>query len=180
MFDEILKTECNLQNLTRNCRIKNLDDFEREEADTKSRTFKCKEEEFKCARKRNDHMLHYEQVFRNVSERREIKCCSVLMKHLGEQGEQVIILQMDQRLKIKNISYVPGQICCQCKYLVKDTDSEFTECQTPRKKFQSIGISPVNLHTFTKTLKSNILEVQKVQADGLNNSESYSYDKNHM
>ena len=82
MFDEILKTECNLQHLTGNCRIKNLDDFEREEADTKSRTFKCKEEEFKCARKRNDHMLHYEQVFRNVSERRESKCCAVLMKHL--------------------------------------------------------------------------------------------------
>ena len=125
-------------------------------------------------------MLHYEQVFRNVSERRESKCCAVLMKHLGEQGEQVIILEMDRRLKIKNISYVPGQICCQCKYLVKDTDSEFTKCQTPRKKFQSIGISPVNLHAFTKTLKSNILEVQKVQADGLNNSESYSYDKNDM
>ena len=28
-----LKTECNLQHLTRNCRIKNLDDFERDEAD---------------------------------------------------------------------------------------------------------------------------------------------------
>ena len=26
-FEEILKTECNLQHLTRNCRIKNLDDF---------------------------------------------------------------------------------------------------------------------------------------------------------
>ena len=93
----------------------------------------------------------------------------------------MIILQIDQRLKIKNISDVLGQIsCCQCKYLVKDTDSEFTECQTPRKKFQSIGISPVSLHAFTKTLKSNILEVQKVQADGSNNSESYSYDKNYM
>ena len=32
-FDRILKTECNLQHLTRNCRIKNLDDFERDEAD---------------------------------------------------------------------------------------------------------------------------------------------------
>ena len=29
----ILKTECNLQHLTRNFRIKNLDDFERSEAD---------------------------------------------------------------------------------------------------------------------------------------------------
>ena len=32
-FDRILKTECNLQYFTRNCRIKNLDDFERDEAD---------------------------------------------------------------------------------------------------------------------------------------------------
>ena len=28
---------------------------------------------------------------------------------------------------------------------IKDTDNEFTECQTPRKKLQSIGISPVSL-----------------------------------
>ena len=32
-FDRILKTECNLQHFTRNCRIKSLDDFERDEAD---------------------------------------------------------------------------------------------------------------------------------------------------
>ena len=32
-FEGILKTKCNLQYLTRNCRIKNLDDFERDEAD---------------------------------------------------------------------------------------------------------------------------------------------------
>ena len=88
---------------------------------------------------------------------------------------------MDQRLKTKNISDVPGQIsCCQCKYLVKDTDNEFTECQTPRKKFQSTGISPVSLHAFTKTLKSNILEGQKVEVDGVNNSGSDSYDENNM
>ena len=52
---------------------------------------------------------------------------------------------MGQQLKTKNIGDVPGQISCQCKYLVKDTDNEFTKCQTPRKKFQSIGISPVSL-----------------------------------
>ena len=33
-FDRILKTECNLQHFTRNCRIKNFDDFERDETDT--------------------------------------------------------------------------------------------------------------------------------------------------
>ena len=32
-FEGILKTECNLQHLTITCRIKNLDDFERDEAD---------------------------------------------------------------------------------------------------------------------------------------------------
>ena len=32
-FDRILKTECNLEHFSRNCRIKNLDDFEPDEAD---------------------------------------------------------------------------------------------------------------------------------------------------
>ena len=32
-FNRILKTEYNLQHFTRNCRIKNLDDLERNEAD---------------------------------------------------------------------------------------------------------------------------------------------------
>ena len=32
-FVRILKTECNLEHFTRNCRIQNLDDFERDEAD---------------------------------------------------------------------------------------------------------------------------------------------------
>ena len=60
-----------------------------------SRTFKCEGE-------RNDHMLHYEQVFGNVFERRESKCCTVLMKHRRNvKGEQVIILQMDQTKKQK-------------------------------------------------------------------------------
>ena len=59
-------------------------------------------------------------------------------------------------------------------------DNEFTECQTPRKKLQSIGISPVSLHAFMKTLKSNISEAYKVQVDCLKDSESDSYDKNDM
>ena len=32
-FDRILKTQSNLQHFPRNCRIKNLDDFARDEAD---------------------------------------------------------------------------------------------------------------------------------------------------
>ena len=62
-------------------------------------------------------MLNYEQVLGDVSERTESKCCAVLMKHRRKvKGEQVIILQMDQQLKTKNISDVSGQLfCCQCK-----------------------------------------------------------------
>ena len=43
-FDRILKTECNLQHFTRNCKIKNLDDFERDEANAqlwRAGIFKC-------------------------------------------------------------------------------------------------------------------------------------------
>ena len=100
-FDRTLKTECNLQHFTRNCRIKNLNDFERDEANVY-----CGER-----RERNDHMLQSH--------------CT------------------DDQDKIQSVT---------------DTDNEFTECQTPRKKLQSIGISPVSLHAFMKTLKSNILE----------------------
>ena len=41
---------------------------------------------------------------------------------------------------------------------VTDTNNEFTECQTPRKKLRSIGISPVILHAFMETSKGNISE----------------------
>ena len=41
---------------------------------------------------------------------------------------------------------------------VKGTDNEFSECQLPNKKLQSIGISPVSSHAFMKTFKSNISE----------------------
>ena len=68
-------------------------------------------------------MLHYEQVFGNDLERRESACRAVLMKHCHKvKGEQVIILQMDQQLKTKNISDVSGQLfCCQCldKFLLE-------------------------------------------------------------
>ena len=70
---------------------------------------------FKCEGEMNGYMLHYEQVFGNVFERRDSKCYAVLMKHRQKvKGEQVIILQMDQQLKTKNISDVSGQLfCCQ-------------------------------------------------------------------
>ena len=62
-----------------------------------------------------------------------------------------------------------------------DTDNGFTECQTPRKQLQSIGISSASLHAIMKTLKSNTsAEPYKVQVDCLKDSESDSYDKNEM
>ena len=45
-------------------------------------------------------MLHYEQVFGNVFDRRESECYAVLVKHRRKvKGEQVLI--MDQQLKPK-------------------------------------------------------------------------------
>ena len=71
---------------------------------------------------------------------------------------------------------------------------EFTKCQTPSKKLQSIAISSVSLlavpqdsrianakmklDKFINTIKSNMSEAYKVQADCLEDSESY--DKNDM
>ena len=118
-FDRILKTECNLQHFTRNCRIKNLDDFERDEADAylrRARLLNVMEK----------GMLHYEQVFGNVFERRESKCCAVLMKHRCKvKGEQMMTLQMAQQLKTKNINDLPAQLFChQCKAkFLLETDS---------------------------------------------------------
>ena len=71
----------------------------------------------KCQGERNDYMLHYEQVFGNVFQRRESKCCAVLMKHRCKgKCEPVITLQMAQQLKTNNINVVPRQLYCrQCK-----------------------------------------------------------------
>ena len=91
---------------------------------------------------------------------------------------------MAQQLKTKKFNVLPGQLFCrfddQDKFqtVTDTTDNGFTECQ--RKQLQSIGISPVSLHTFMKILKSNILEACKVQVDCLKGSESDSYDKNYI
>ena len=142
-------------------------------------------------------MLHYEQVFNNVFQRRESKCCgAVLMKHCCKvKGEQVITLQIAQQLKTIKIFmhqdncfvasvklyFCQRQTHCiddQDKFQsVTDTENGFTECQTQRKQFQSIGISSASLQVFIKTLKSNISEVYKVQLDCLKDSGSDSYDK---
>ena len=62
-------------------------------------------------------MLQFERVFRNAFEKRDNKCCAVLMKHRCKvKGEQLITLPMDQRLTTENINVVPGQLfSCRCK-----------------------------------------------------------------
>ena len=71
-------------------------------------------------------MLHYQQMFSNVFERRETKYYAVLMKHCCKvKGEQVITLQMAQQLKTKNINVVPGKLFshqCKAKFML-ETDS---------------------------------------------------------
>ena len=121
-FDRVLKTECNLQHFTRNCRIKNLDDFERDEAEA----YFWRVVLLNLKEKGMTIMLHYEQVFGNVFERTESKCCAVLMKHRRKvKVEQMTTLQMAQQLKTKNINVVPGQLFCrQCKAkFLLETDS---------------------------------------------------------
>ena len=68
-------------------------------------------------------MLHYEQMFGNVFDRKESKCCGVLMKHCHKvKGEQVITVSMAQQLKYKNINIVPGYLFyrqCKVKFLLE-------------------------------------------------------------
>ena len=83
--------------------VDDLDDLERDEVDAYLWRVELWRVELECEGERNDHMLHYEQVFCNVFERMESKCCAVLMKHRRKvKGEQVITLQMAQQLKTKN------------------------------------------------------------------------------
>ena len=92
---------------------------------------------------------------------------------------------MAQQLKTKNINVVPGPLfcrLCKAKFLHQDRLTvlmikmrfsllqilnELTEFHIRRKKLQSIGISPVSLHAFKKTLKSDISKAYKVQVDCL-------------
>ena len=70
---------------------------------------------------------------------------------------------------------------------VTDAGNEFTECQTPRKKLQSIGISPICLHAVPQhskatnaNMKLDISEAYKVQVECLQDSKSDSFEKNDM
>ena len=65
-------------------------------------------------------------MFGNVSERREIKYCAVLMEDRRKvKDEKMITLQKVQQLKTKNTNIVPGQLFCRqrkAKFLL-ETDS---------------------------------------------------------
>ena len=138
------------------------------------------------------------------------------MKHRRKvNGEQKITLQIVQQLKTKIINFKPEQLFCRlwkAKFLletqthcidgddnvqfVTDSDNEFTQYQTARKKLQSTGISPVSSHALPQhnritdvklkldevmnTIKSDISEGYKVQDDCLEDSESDSYGKSDM
>ena len=68
----------------------------------------------------NYHTLNYKKVFGNIFETRECKYCAALMKHYRKvKGEQVIILQMAQQVKTKNINVVLGQLFCKNKILLE-------------------------------------------------------------
>ena len=82
---------------------------------------------FKYEGQRNDHILHYEQVFGNVFKRKESKCCAVLMKHCRKlEGEQV---------KFQSVT---------------DTDNEFTECKIQGKNSNQLAF---HLSTYTQLRK---------------------------
>ena len=141
-----------------------------------SRTFKCEGERY-------DHILHYQQVFGNAFERRESKCCVILVKNRWK-GKQVIILQIAQQIKTKNINVVPQQLFC-CQYKAKfllEIDSlhwwsrQLSICYRHWQRILWMSNTkrkpPMNWH-FTWQLKriyENFKEAYKVQIDCLKDS----------
>ena len=84
-FGRILKTECSSLHFTINCGIKNLDDFEADEADM----YLWRAGHLNMKWKGMTICYHREQVFGNVFARRESNCCGVLTKHCRKvKGDQ--------------------------------------------------------------------------------------------
>ena len=114
-FDRILITVCSLQRFTRNCGIKNLDDFETDEADARAGLLNVKEQGIIICYIMN-------------------RCLVMLLRGGKVNVEQYwwnialklkITLQMAQQLKTKNFNVVPGQIFfrqCKVEFLL-ETDS---------------------------------------------------------
>ena len=97
-----------------------------------------------------------------------------LSKLLSNQKQKILLYQVNYFVIGVKPNFFWLQTNCiddQDKvYSVTDTDNKFTDCQKTGKNLQSIGISLVSLHSFMETLKSNILEVSKVQVDCLKDS----------
>ena len=122
-FDSILKTERNLQHITRNCIIKNLDDFEKDETDDwRAALLNVKEKGITLWTLCYIMSRCLVMFLRGESS----KCSAVLMKHPWKvKGEQVVTLQMAHQLKTKNINVAPEQQFfrqCKAKVLL-ETDS---------------------------------------------------------
>ena len=119
-FDRILKTECNCQHFIRNCRIKNLDDIDRDEIDAyswRAGLLNVKEKVMFICYIMNSCLVMF---------LRGGKCYAVLMKHHHRvKGEKRITLRIAQQPKTKNINVVPEQLFCrQCKAkFLLNTDS---------------------------------------------------------
>ena len=78
VFDRILKTECDLQHFTRNCKIKNLDDFERDEADAylqRAGLLNVRKKEMAICYIMNRCLVMF------LRRGKESKYCGVLMEH---------------------------------------------------------------------------------------------------
>ena len=103
-FDIILKTECNLQHFTRNNRIKNLDDFEKDETDAhlwRAGFLNVKEKEMTICYIMNSCLVMFLRG-EKVNARRVDETYGKI------KGEKVITLLMAQQLKTENINVVPG------------------------------------------------------------------------
>ena len=121
-FDRILKTECDFQHFTRNCRIKNLDDFERDEVEA----YLWREGLLNMKEKGMAICYIMKRCLVMFLRGGKSKCCAVLMKHCRNvKGEQMTTLQMSQQLKTNYVNVVPGQLFCrQCKpKFLLETDS---------------------------------------------------------
>ena len=112
-FEGISKTECNLQHLYRNCRIKDLDDFERDQAGT-------------CLCRAG--LLNVKQ--KGMTIRYIMNRCLVMFFRGGKENVVQYWWNIISKLKVnkwslpngsatenkKNINVLPGQLFCrQCK-----------------------------------------------------------------
>ena len=121
-FDRILKTECNFQHFTRNCRIKNLHDFERDEADSylwRAELLIVKDTGMTISYIMNRCLA----MFLRGGKVNVVEYWWNIVAKLAK-GEQVITLQMAQQLKTENINVVPGQLFSTiCNYFATITPS---------------------------------------------------------